>query len=61
MFLGILIDHETPNPEEASGEFDKQYDDIMCDTAALLHKWANPNTALLELYPVPTVDIDGKR
>ena len=56
-----MIDHETPNPREASEEFQEKYDGIMSDTAAMLRKWGNPNAPLLEQYPVPIVDIDGKR
>ena len=56
-----MIDHETPTPQEAVEEFQKEYEDIMSTTAALLNKWANPSAPLLEQYPIPIIEIDGKK
>ena len=62
-FPGILIDHETPDPEapKPGSELYGLYDKIREESIELLNKWTHPAMPLQEAYPIPTYTINGKK
>ncbi|ELU04066.1 hypothetical protein CAPTEDRAFT_159631 [Capitella teleta] len=58
---GILIDNETPDVTPMPEEIAKQYDNIKFETLGFLSKNCEPGGTLHESYPLPVMQIAGKR
>ena len=60
-FVGILLDLETDQLEEASESFAEAHDKIMKDATGYLNKLLAMENTVMEHYKVHTTVIDGKR
>jgi hypothetical protein len=58
---GIQIDHETPSPKQLPSEFSSKYDAISQDITRFLESIVDAESPEQDPYPVPVVELNGKR
>ena len=59
--LGVNIAHETPDPTVVSDQLMDLYDEMTIHSAQLMNTWSDPQAKLKEDYPIPVIEVDGKK
>jgi len=57
--VGILIDHETPDPSEPSRSIIDSYNDVIEEAARFIGRYIDNSAPYQETYPAPVIEIAG--